>query len=163
MIDLKKYEEMDCPVCGKFYFSKLTDDEIETKDFIQCSVCGWINDLNQTDNPDLADGHNKLSLNDYKSEYEKKINDNPDYNYLEANYVAEPHKCPVCEKYTFPEKSSFIVCPYCGWEDDELMENEPNNWAGCSNDLCLNDFRDRYKHYLKLDADYKYIKDGFLK
>lgn len=162
MIDMKKYREMDCPVCGKFYFSRLNDDEVAFNDFIQCAVCGWKNDLHQTEYPNSVDGANELSLNDYKKDYEKKVEENPDYNYLESIYTAEPHKCPVCGKHTFPEKSSFSVCPYCGWEDDELMEDEPDKWAGCSNDLCLNDFRDRYNRMLKIKTDYKFNKDGFL-
>lgn len=162
MIDMKKYKEMNCPVCGKFYFSKLNDDEIEFYDFIQCKVCGWINDQDQTNHPDLNDGNNKLSLNDYKKAYEKKIEENPDYSYLESDYIAESHKCPVCGKYTFKERSSFDICLYCGWEDDELMEFEPDKWAGCSNDLCLNDFRKRYNQFLKIKADYKFKRDGFM-
>lgn len=162
MIDMKNYREMDCPVCGKFYFSKPNNDEIKEKDFMQCSVCGWKNDLQQTEYPDLADGTNALSLKDYTRDYEKKIKKNPGYTYLESVYTPEPHKCPVCRKHTFPEKSSFSICPYCGWEDDELMEEEPDKWGGCSNDLCLNDFRKRYEHMLKLKADYKFRKDGFL-
>ena len=163
MVDMKKYKEMDCPVCGEFYFSELTDDEIEGHDFIRCSVCGWINDSNQTQNPDSLDGANELSLNDYKKEYEKKKEEDPNYNYLTSSYVAEPHECPVCRKFKFAERGSFAVCPVCGWEDDELMEDEPDNWAGCSNDLCLNDFRDRYKSLCEKKKDYKYAKDGFLK
>lgn len=72
MVDMKKYEEMYCPVCGEFYFSELTDDEIESHDVIRCSICGWINDSCQTQNPDSLDGVNELSLNDYKKDYEKK-------------------------------------------------------------------------------------------
>ena len=163
MIDIQKYREMDCPVCGKFYFSKLDDDDIALFDIIQCSVCGWINDLAQTENPDSTDGANELSLNAYRKNYEKILEENPDYNFLESTFIAEPHKCPVCENHVFPEKSSFLVCPYCGWEDDELMEAEPDKWAGCSNDLCLNDFRDRYYRYKNIKSYYKFNKDGFLK
>lgn len=108
MVDMKKYREMDCPVCGEYYFSQLTEDEIEMYDFVRCSVCGWINDLYQVENPDSSDGKNNLSLNDYKKDYEKKKEADPNYNYLDANYIAEPHECPVCRKFMFAEKGLLL-------------------------------------------------------
>lgn len=144
MINLKNYKEMDCPVCGKTHFSKLSEDDISYEPYAQCRQCGWINDLEQTQNPDLEEGLNPMSLKRYRKVYRQKIKNNPNYNYQQAHFNPHQHPCPVCGKYVFNDISSFDICPYCGWEDDELMEAEPDKWAGCTNDLCLNDYRKRY-------------------
>ena len=158
MIDLKDYKEMECPVCNKFHFSMPTNDEIEIYDFRQCAWCGWKNSIYQTEHPDESSEPNGLSLNAYRLDYEEKIKENQEYNYLEANYIPEPHVCPICGKHTFSEKSSFEICPQCGWEDDELMEDEPDKWAGSANDLCLNDYKQRYQRLLSENPNYRYKK-----
>jgi hypothetical protein len=53
--------------------------------------------------------------------------------------------CPVCGKHLFTSESSFDIYPFCGWEDDALMEDQLDKWDGCSNNLCLNKFRARYQ------------------
>lgn len=49
-------------------------------------------------------------------------------------------KCPVCGQHDFTEPGSFDICPICGWEDDEL-QNEDHNYAGGANDLSVNEAR----------------------
>ena len=138
MIDVKKYQEMDCPVCGEFHFSQLDESDVEVYDYIQCPHCGWKCDVFQTQNPELRDGTN------------------------EATYVSQEHSCPVCGKHTFSDEGSFETCPQCGWVDDKLMEDEPDQWAGCANDLCLNDYVKRYREIIKKQPSYRYSKDGYL-
>lgn len=144
MIDAKAYKPMDCPVCGDYYFSELDESDIEIYDTLQCPQCGWKYDLKQPLDPDAHSGINEMTLNEYREHYKRRIIDNPQYNYQDENYRVTPHQCPVCGQHTFSDEGSFEICPVCGWQDDSVMESEPDKWAGCSNDLCLNDFRARY-------------------
>ena len=137
------YQPMECPVCGKFYFSEL--QEGDDASHLQCSKCGWLYDYEQAANPDLKQGNNAQSVNEYRAWYEKMTAENPEYDYSDEHCPpAEPHQCPVCGKHMFKDRDSFDICPVCGWLDDGLMEDEADRWAGSSNDLCLNDFRKRY-------------------
>lgn len=137
------YQPMACPVCGKFYFAELQDGDDVSR--LQCSKCGWLYDYEQAANPELKKGNNVQSVNEYRMWYEKVIAENPKYDYSDEHCPpSEPHQCPVCGKHIFKDRDSFAICPVCGWTDDGLMEDEPDCWAGSSNDLCLNDFRKRY-------------------
>ena len=137
------YQSMVCPVCGEYYFAELQEDDII--DNLQCSHCGWLYDFAQAVDPDLSVGRNAQSVNELRIAYQKKLSENPGYDYSDEHRPAkEAHLCPVCGKHTFKDRDSFDVCPICGWTDDGLMEDEPDRWAGNSNDLCLTDFRKRY-------------------
>lgn len=137
------YQPMECPVCGKFYFSEL--QEGEDISHLQCSKCGWMYDYEQAVNHDQKSGRNAQSVNEYSQWYQKLLAENPEYDYSDEHRPPQrAHQCPVCEKHMFKERDSFDICPVCGWVDDGLMEDEPDRWAGSSNDLCLNDFRKRH-------------------
>ena len=155
MVDFNNYQPMLCPVCGKFYFSELTDEDIVEEKQPQCRFCGWINDASQVEDFEAV-GLNELSLKDYKANYEKIIADNPTYEFKPFIDEEKPHVCPVCKKYSFGDENSFDICPVCGWEDDALMESNPNDWAGTSNDLCLYDYIERYNELVSKNPNYKW-------
>lgn len=55
------------------------------------------------------------------------------------------HMCPVCGKHRFTGYGSFDICKFCGWEDDNLMEDN-SDYSGGTNDLSLNDYRKEYQN-----------------
>ena len=138
------YQPMECPVCGRFYFSE--PEEEDDTGSLQCAKCGWLYDYEQAVDHDLRTGKNTQSVNEYKKWYQKKLAEDPEYDFSDEHCPSiEQHLCPVCGKHQFKDRDSFEICPICGWQDDGLMEDEPDRWAGSSNDLCLNDFRKRYR------------------
>lgn len=48
-----------CPCCGQSFVGR----------FDMCEVCGWENDYQQRDNPDMRGGANSMSLNEAKKAY----------------------------------------------------------------------------------------------
>lgn len=155
----EKFIPMDCPICNSFFFENAQEDEGRSEEQF-CPKCGWKYDYEKVLFPNKRK-RNELSLSEYRAWYNKKISETPSYNYLEANFQKESHRCPVCGKYLFREISSFEICPMCGWEDDNLMEKDPEKWAGSSNELCLKEFKARYLRYLEKNSNYCYRIDGF--
>lgn len=161
--EVQQIEPMDCPVCGKFRFEQLTWDDLycgETPSDVWCRDCGWHYDLAQTESPDLQDGANAMSLNEYKVWYAEKIKENPDYSFFEEetdNYTPTPHKCPICGKYEFSDNCCFDICPFCGWEDDGTDDDSEILGA---NDIRFSLYKERYKKYLVQNPDYRWDKNG---
>ncbi|MDF7671054.1 CPCC family cysteine-rich protein [Orbaceae bacterium ESL0721] len=56
---------LPCPCCGNYVFHKEGKGEI-------CPICGWIDDLLQSIDPDYKNGWNKISLNQAKAEFKQK-------------------------------------------------------------------------------------------
>lgn len=52
----------------------------------------------------------------------------------------DSYLCPVCGKYTFEDAGGYDICPICGWEDDPVQYDYPDE-DNCSNKMSLNDAR----------------------
>lgn len=154
-------EPMNCPVCGKFRFEKLTWDDIYcgvTPKDVWCRVCGWHYDLMQIKFPDLKSGANAMSLNEYKVWYENKCKENPEYSYFEEvtdNYVKVPHKCPVCGKHEFEDHFCHDICPFCGWEDDGTEDSEEIG----ANEVSYSEYKKHYERLVAAIPKYKWERD----
>ena len=65
LLTLSKVLVFKCPVCGKYTFKNGPGS------YEICPVCGWEDDKAQYHDPTLSGGANKLSLKEYKEQYEK--------------------------------------------------------------------------------------------
>ena len=163
--EIPQVEKSKCPVCDKFEFEPLSWADIAcdiTPSDSYCLNCGWHYSTRQIENPNLKNDANEMSLYEYRMWYKKRLEENPEYNYFNEsveNYIPTPHKCPVCGKYEFKDKSCFDICPYCGWEDDGLFEDNPNIPGG-ANETSLNKYRKAYNEKIKLDPNYHWDKDN---
>ena len=157
---VKQIKPMLCSVCGKIYFSELTDVAIEqlgeTPNDVQCRTCGWFYDLEQTNYPNLENQSNKMSLNQYKEWYKKKIKKNKKWEYyLDFVPKSKSHKCPVCKEYTFPDTLSYEICPICGWQDTGF-EKEPDEQPGLYM-ISFNEKKSWLKKQREKDPNFKWF------
>lgn len=58
--------------------------------------------------------------------------------------VGDSYLCPVCGKYTFESAGDFDICEVCGWQDDLVQLNDPNE-EDCANSMSLNQAREAWK------------------
>ena len=65
LIILSNVFAFKCPVCGKYTFKNGPGS------YEICPVCGWEDDKAQYHDPTLSGGANRLSLKEYKEQYEK--------------------------------------------------------------------------------------------
>lgn len=63
------------------------------------------------------------------------------------------YKCLVCGKETLEEPTgdSFQVCPYCGWEDNDLQSDMPD-FDGWANSASLNQAKELVKSGKNVDG-----------
>jgi hypothetical protein len=54
--------------------------------------------------------------------------------------------CPCCGYLTLslPQGGSYLLCPVCYWEDDQVQFDDPN-YTGGANEESLNMARDNFK------------------
>lgn len=145
--ELKQIIPMSCPVCDRFYFSKL-DEDVDIKQLgmtpntTQCDMCGWFYDLEQFHDPKLKNQSNEMSLDEYKAWYQKKLLEDPCWEYWKE-FVGDPdpHWCPLCGEHLFKDSLSYEICPVCGYQDSgedaypderriptEMTFNERKQW-----------------------------------
>ena len=53
------------------------------------------------------------------------------------------HKCPVCGEYEFDSDGSFEICEVCGWQDDPVQMENPDEGM-CANQMSLNEAKAAY-------------------
>jgi len=153
-------KEMLCPVCEKYCFEPFTEDELEEgmkpeDEF--CPVCGWNYDEKQINDHNLKTELNHKTINEYKQWFNKQIDINPNYNYIEYNKPKSmPHMCPVCGKYEFIQAISYDICPYCGWEDDGTEEEDEYHIG--VNGMSCNDYKKEYKELIEQNPNYRWKK-----
>lgn len=54
------------------------------------------------------------------------------------------HLCPICGKYEFEELNSFDICTICGWEDDAVQVDHPDDDTG-ANEYSFNEYKMKYE------------------
>jgi hypothetical protein len=62
--------------------------------------------------------------------------------------TAERWRCPCCERPTLDEEppGTFLICPVCGWEDDNVQFDDPTLRGG-ANQLSLLEHRWRFEKH----------------
>lgn len=162
--DVPQIEETACPVCKKMQFTPLDWSDIYcgiVPSDVHCQYCGWKYDAKQIESPNIKDGANHMSLNEYRVWYENKIKQDPNYIYFEEttdDYVSNPHNCPVCGKYEFEDYSSHDICPFCGWEDDGVQTDDPD-YIGGANPTSLNQYKVDYAEKISRNPFYRWDKE----
>ena len=159
--EIPQIEKCWCPVCGKSQFEPLSWYDIYceiTPSDIFCIHCGWHYDTKQSENHNLKNSANEMSLNEYKVWYNKKISDDSTFNYLEEttrHYLPTPHICPICGRYEFVDIDCYDICPYCGWEDDGTENDDTIVGA---NNMSFSDYRSQYMRKIENDPAYIWKK-----
>lgn len=71
------------------------------------------------------------------------------------------YPCPCCGYLTFTEKpnNTYIICPVCRWEDDEVQTEDPD-FRGGANRVSLNEAKNNFKLFgAKEERFIDYVRD----
>ena len=107
-----------CPVCGKYTF-------IEDDNFEICPVCGWEDDGIQRDDPDYAGGANHLSLNQYREEYKRRMENhcgNREGAMIQLKKMVKDPPTDVRAYYDIAETSGAFEESYKYFKDKEFSD-----------------------------------------
>lgn len=52
-------------------------------------------------------------------------------------------RCACCGEYVLPPHAVYEICPVCGWEDDDVQNDDPT-FAGGANSMSLEQARKAY-------------------
>ncbi len=75
----------------------------------------------------------------------------------EENMVSNyPHPCPCCGEGTI--ESLHDICLVCGWEDDEV-QNDDVNFRGGANKLSLTEHRQEFARKREANPNYKWVEN----
>lgn len=58
-------------------------------------------------------------------------------------------KCECCGNYSIPLNSAYEICSVCGWQDDDIQNDDPN-FEGGANEMSLNQAKKAYKNGKKI-------------
>ena len=64
--------------------------------------------------------------------------------------IGESYVCPVCGKYTFEKAGDFDICEVCGWQDDLVQLDDPDE-EDCANHMSLNQAKEAWKNGQKVE------------
>lgn len=68
------------------------------------------------------------------------------------NYFA----CPVCGKKTLPLRGYYLICKECGWEDEEMIDE--NESSGANADYNIKEYREQYLALKSKNPKYSWYK-----
>jgi len=123
-----------CLVMSEDYINKHFDDITAFANVIEQRLC---DDFTKTD-----------ALHDNKAVIEGCKKHGTDYILIDGEYKVDielatngnDRECACCRLFKLPNGSLHEICPICGWEDDEVQNDDPD-FEGGANDLSLNQYK----------------------
>lgn len=65
------------------------------------------------------------------------------------------YKCPVCSRYEFEFESDHDICPFCGWENDGV-QNDDHDYEEGANVMSLNQTKKWYNEQIKKNKNFRW-------